>query len=151
MVMRALGYDMKIGVIQFIKGKQLSGEELYLRNHCPQIDFHQMGTGFTWNTQDRSADIKAAKDTWELAKPMLADASYDLVVLDELTYMIAYDYLPEQEIIDAISGRPREQSVVVTGRGGGAALQDAMDTVSEIKEIKHAFKAGIKARRGVDF
>ncbi len=151
MVMRALGYDMKVGVIQFIKGKQLSGEELYLRDHCPQIDFHQMGTGFTWNTQDRSVDIKAAKDTWELAKPMLADASYDLVVLDELTYMIAYDYLPEQEIIDAIKSRPREQSVVVTGRGGGAALQDAMDTVSEVKEIKHAFKAGIKARRGVDF
>ena len=151
MVMRALGYDMKVGVIQFIKGKQLSGEELYLRNHCPQVDFHQMGTGFTWNTQDRSADIKAAKDTWQLAKPMLADASYDLVVLDEITYMIAYKYLPEQEIIDAITDRPREQSVVLTGRGGGAALQDAMDTVSEVKEIKHAFKAGIKARRGVDY
>ena len=151
MVMRALGYDMKVGVIQFIKGEQLSGEELYLRDHCPQVDFHQMGTGFTWNTQDRSADIKAAKDTWQLAKPMLADASYDLVVLDEITYMIAYKYLPEQEIIDAITDRPREQSVVLTGRGGGAALQDAMDTVSEVKEIKHAFKAGIKARRGVDY
>ncbi len=151
MVMRALGYDMKVGVIQFIKGQQLSGEELYLRDRCPQVDFHQMGTGFTWDTQDRSADIKAAKDTWELAKPMLKDASYDLVVLDELTYMIAFNYLPEQEIIDAITSRPREQSVVVTGRGGGAALQDAMDTVSEVKEIKHAFKAGIKARRGVDF
>ncbi len=151
MVMRALGYDMKVGVIQFIKGEQLSGEELYLRDHCPQIDFHQMGTGFTWNTQDRSGDIAAAVNTWNLAKPMLEDASYDLVVLDELTYMIAYNYLPEQEIIDAIKSRPREQSVVVTGRGGGSALQDAMDTVSEVKEIKHAFKAGIKARRGVDF
>lgn len=151
MVMRALGYDMKVGVIQFIKGEQLSGEELYLRDHCPQVDFHQMGTGFTWNTQDRSADIAAAKNTWELAKTMLEDPGYHLVVLDELTYMIAYDYLPEQEIINAITSRPREQSVVVTGRGGGAALQDAMDTVSEVKEIKHAFRAGIKARRGVDF
>lgn len=151
MIMRALGYGMKVGVIQFIKGEQLSGEELYLRDHCPQVEFHQMGTGFTWNTQDRSADIAAAVNTWKLAKPMLEDASYDLVVLDELTYMFAYDYLPEQEILDAIRSRPTEQSVVVTGRGGGAALQEVMDTVSEVKEIKHAFRAGIKARRGVDF
>lgn len=151
MVMRALGYGMKIGVVQFIKGVQLSGEELYLRDHCPQVDFHQMGTGFTWDTQDRSADIAAAENTWQLARPMLEDDSYDLVVLDELTYMIAYNYLPEEEIIAAIKARPREQSVVVTGRGGGSALQDAMDTVSEVKEIKHAFKAGIQARRGVDF
>lgn len=151
MVMRALGYGMKVGVIQFIKGEQLSGEEIYLRDHCPQVDFHQMGTGFTWDTQDRSADIAAAVNTWKLAKPMLEDASYDLVVLDELTYMIAYDYLSEQEIIDAIKSRPRQQSVVVTGRGGGAALQEVMDTVSEVKEVKHAFNAGIKARRGVDY
>ena len=151
MVMRALGYDMKIGVVQFIKGQQLSGEEIYLRDHCPQVDFYQMGTGFTWNTQDRSGDIKAAEDTWAVAKPMLEDPSYDLVVLDELTYMIAYKYLDEAEIINAIQQRPREQSVVVTGRGGGSALQEAVDTVSEVKEVKHAFKAGIKARRGVDF
>ncbi len=151
MVMRALGYDMKVGVVQFIKGQQLSGEEIYLRDHCPQVEFHQMGTGFTWDTQDRSADIEAAQRTWALALPMLEDPSYDLVVLDELTYMIAYDYLPEQEILAAISNRPREQSVVVTGRGGGKALQDIMDTVSEVKDIKHAFNAGIKARRGVDY
>ncbi len=151
MVMRALGYGMKVGVIQFIKGEQLSGEELYLRDHCPQVEFHQMGTGFTWDTQDRSADIAAAKRTWARAKPMLEDESFDLVVLDELTYMLAYDYLPEDEVINALRGRPREQSVVVTGRGGGKALRDAMDTVSEVKDIKHAFAAGIKARRGVDY
>ncbi|AQA20304.1 cob(I)yrinic acid a,c-diamide adenosyltransferase [Halioglobus japonicus] len=151
MVMRALGYDMKVGVVQFIKGAQLSGEEIYVRDKCPQVDFYQMGTGFTWDTQDRSGDIAAAQDTWAKALPMLQDDSYDLVVLDELTYMIAYDYLPEAEIIEAITQRPREQSVVVTGRGGGSALQAAMDTVSEVKEVKHAFKAGIKARRGVDY
>ena len=151
MVMRALGYDMKVGVIQFIKGQQLSGEEIYIRDKCPQVDFHQMGTGFTWDTQDRSGDITAAKRTWDLAKPMLADPSYDLVVLDEMTYMIAYDYLSESEIIEAIANRPREQSVVVTGRGGGSALQSVMDTVSEVKEVKHAFKEGIKARKGVDY
>ena len=110
-----------------------------------------MGTGFTWDTQDRSADIAAAKRTWEHARRMLADPSLDLVVLDELTYMIAYHYLDEADIVAAIRARPVGQSVVVTGRGGGSALQDAMDTVSEVKEVKHAYKAGIKARKGVDY
>ena len=151
MVMRALGYGQKVGVVQFIKGEQLSGEEIYLRDHCPAVSFHQMGTGFTWNTQDRSADMAAAQATWNLVLPMLRDPSYDLVVLDELTYMLSFDYLPEAEVIAAIRDRPREQSVVVTGRGGGSALRDAMDTVSEVKDVKHAYTAGIKARKGVDF
>lgn len=151
MVLRAMGYDQKIGVVQFIKGAQLSGEEIYLRDHCPQVDFYQMGTGFTWNTQDRSADIAAAEETWAVAARMLADSTFDLVVLDELTYMIAYDYLDSQMILDAISGRDESMSVVVTGRGGGSALQDIMDTVSEVKEVKHAYGAGIKARKGVDY
>ena len=151
MVMRALGYGQKVGVVQFIKGEQLSGEEIYLKEHCPQVDFYQMGTGFTWDTQDRSGDIVAAIRTWAVARDMLRDASFDLVVLDELTYMIAYDYLPEDEIIHAISERPATQSVVVTGRGGGSALQGIMDTVSEVREVKHAFKVGIMARKGVDY
>ena len=156
MVMRALGYGHKVGVVQFIKGQQLSGEELYLRDLASKpegknISFYQMGTGFTWNTQDRTADIEAAEKTWAQVVPMLNDASYDLVVLDELTYMIAYKYLDEEMILEALRNRPREQSVVVTGRGGGSALQELADTVSEIKDVKHAFKAGIKARRGVDF
>jgi cob(I)alamin adenosyltransferase len=151
MVVRALGYGLKVGVVQFIKGEQLSGEEIYLKEHCPQVAFYQMGTGFTWDTQDRSADIAAARRTWAVARPMLQDASFDLVVLDELTYMIAFKYLSEEEIIEAIRDRPVTQSVVVTGRGGGKALQDIMDTVSEVKEIKHAYRAGIKARKGVDY
>ena len=151
MVMRALGYGQKVGVVQFIKGKQLSGEEIYLRDQCPQVSFYQMGTGFTWDTQDRDQDIAAAKSTWEKASPMLQDPSYDLVVLDELTYMLAYKYLDETEILDTIAERPATQSVIVTGRGGGSALQKIMDTVSEVKDVKHAFKAGIKARKGVDY
>jgi cob(I)alamin adenosyltransferase len=151
MVMRALGYGHKVGVIQFIKGEQLSGEEIYLKEQCPQVDFYQMGTGFTWDTQDRSGDIAAAIRTWAVAKPMLQSDEYDLVVLDELTYMLAFDYLPQDEIIHAIRDRPVSQSVVVTGRGGGSALQAIMDTVSEVKEVKHAFKAGIMARKGVDY
>lgn len=150
-VMRALGYGHKVAVVQFIKGQQLSGEEIYLRDHCPEVTFHQMGTGFTWDTQDRSGDIAAAEETWAFVEPLLKDDSYDLVVMDELTYMLAYKYLDEERVINAIKNRPREQSVVVTGRGGGAALKDIMDTVSEVKEIKHAFKAGIKARKGVDY
>jgi cob(I)alamin adenosyltransferase len=151
MVMRALGYGYKVGVVQFIKGEQLSGEEIYLRQQCPQVELYQMGTGFTWDTQDRSGDIAAAVRTWEQASAMLADPSYHLVVLDELTYMLAFDYLPEDTVLAALSNRPPEQSVVVTGRGGGKALQEIMDTVSEVKEIKHAYNNGIKARRGVDY
>lgn len=166
MVLRAMGYGHKIGVVQFIKGVQLSGEEIFIREYCSQnksletqssetkaseIFFYQMGTGFTWDTQDRTADIEAAVRTWAQVEPLLKDPSYDLVVLDELTYMIAFKYLDEQMIIDAIANRPAHQSVVVTGRGGGSALQELADTVSEVKEIKHAYKAGIMARRGVDY
>ena len=151
MVMRALGYGQRVGVVQFIKGVQLSGEEIYLKQHCPQVDFHQMGTGFTWDTQDREGDMAAARATWEVARPMLEDDAYQLVVLDELTYMLAFDYLPEAEVLAALTNRPAEQSVVVTGRGGGAALREIMDTVAEIKDVKHAYTAGIKARQGVDY
>ena len=151
MVIRALGYGQKVGVVQFIKGQQLSGEEMYLREHCPQVDFYQMGTGFTWDTQDRSGDIAEAKKTWAVAQPMLEDARYDLVVLDELTYMIGYKYLEEAMVLQALSSRPESQSIVVTGRGGGSGIQEIMDTVSEIKDVKHAYAAGIKARQGVDY
>ena len=151
MVIRALGYDYKVGVVQFIKGQILSGEELYLRDKCPQVDFYQMGTGFTWDTQDREGDIAAAEKTWAVVEPMLKDESYHLVILDELTYMLSYKYLDESKVLDALANRPVNQSVVVTGRGGGSAIRELADTVSEIKEIKHAYKAGVKARKGVDF
>lgn len=151
MVLRALGYGHKVGVVQFIKGEQLSGEEIFLKEKMPEVDFYQMGTGFTWNTQDRSADIAAAEKTWAVAEKMLKDDSYNLVLLDELTYMLAYKYLDEEMVLNALKNRPVEQSVVVTGRGGGSELRDLVDTVSEIKEIKHAYKAGIKARKGVDY
>ncbi len=151
MVIRSLGYNLRAGVVQFIKGEQLSGEELYLRDRCPEVTFYQMGTGFTWDTQDRSGDIAAAIRTWEEATKMLVDPSYNLVVLDELTYMLSFKYLDEAEVIRALKDRPKEQSVIVTGRGGGSALVDWADTVSEVKDIKHAYNSGLKARRGVDY
>jgi cob(I)alamin adenosyltransferase len=150
MVMRALGYKYKVGIVQFIKGQQLSGEEIFVRDRCPTVSFHQMKTGFTWETQDRSTDIIAAKKSWAIAEEMLQDDRYHLVVLDELTYMLSFKYLSEDRVLDALNNRPVDQSVVVTGRGGGKALTEWADTVSEIKEVKHAYNAGIKARKGVD-
>ncbi len=150
MVFRALGYQQKVGIVQFIKGAQESGEVNFIREHCPQVFIHQMGTGFTWNTQDKVADIKASEATWEIAQSLLQDDSYDLVILDELTYMLGYKYLDRDTVINSIKARPYEQSVVVTGRGGGRELREVMDTVSDVKNIKHAYKAGVKARKGVD-
>jgi cob(I)alamin adenosyltransferase len=150
MVMRALGYKYKVGIVQFIKGQQLSGEEIFVRDRCPTVSFHQMKTGFTWETQDRSTDIIAAKKSWAIAEEMLQDDRYHLVVLDELTYMLSFKYLSEDRVLEALNNRPADQSVVVTGRGGGKALTEWADTVSEIKEVKHAYNSGIKARKGVD-
>lgn len=150
MVMRALGYKYKVGIVQFIKGQQLSGEEIFVRDRCPTVSFHQMKTGFTWETQDRSTDIVAAKKSWAIAEEMLQDDRYHLVVLDELTYMLSFKYLSEDRVLEALNNRPADQSVVVTGRGGGKALTEWADTVSEIKEVKHAYNSGIKARKGVD-
>ena len=151
MVMRAMGYGQRVGIVQFIKGEQLSGEELFARENLPQSDFYQMGTGFTWDTQDRDADIAAAQTTWKVVEPMLSDPSYHLVIIDELTYMLSYKYLDESMVIKALSNRPPSQSVVVTGRGGGNSLKDIADTVSEIKDVKHAYHSNIKARKGVDY
>lgn len=151
MVMRSLGYGHKVAVIQFIKGVQLSGEELFLREQRPDVRFYQMATGFTWDTQDRSADIAAAERTWAVAKEVLADPQYQLVVLDELTYMLSFKYLDEAQVLAAIHARPPEQSVVITGRGGGSALRELADTIADIQDSKHAYRAGIKARQGIDY
>ncbi len=151
MVIRAIGHGQKVGVVQFIKGAQDCGEGDFLRSFCPDVPLYQMGTGFTWDTQDKSGDIAAAEKTWEYASAMLTDDSFDLVVLDELTYMLSYKYLDKDMVLNALSNRPKEQSVVVTGRGGGSELREIMDTVSEVKDVKHAYASGIKARKGVDY
>ncbi len=150
MVLRCLGYGHKVGIVQFIKGAQRCGEAAFLQQNHPEVDFHQMATGFTWNTQDRDGDIAAAEKTWSYAERLLQDDSVYLVVLDELTYMLAYHYLEEEKVLAAIRNRPSEQSVVVTGRGGGSSIREIADTVAEVNDIKHAFKAGIKARPGID-
>lgn len=151
MIMRSLGYGHSVGLVQFIKGKQLSGEELFIRKNYPDLPFYQMGTGFTWDTQDRSGDIAAAQKTWAFAEKLLKDESIRLVVLDELTYMLGFKYLDESMVVEAIRNRPPEQTVVITGRGGGSAIRELADTVSEINNVKHAYERGVKAREGVDF
>ena len=151
MVMRSLGYGHKVGIVQFIKGEQLSGEEIFIKENYPSMLFYQMGTGFTWDTQDREADITAALATWQEAEKLLKNAEINLVVLDELTYMLAFNYLEEQAITKAIQNRPIQQSVIITGRGGGSGLRKIADTVAEIKNIKHAYDLGVQAQKGVDF
>ncbi|AKE58231.1 cob(I)yrinic acid a,c-diamide adenosyltransferase [Citrobacter farmeri] len=146
---RAVGHGKTVGVAQFIKGQWDNGE--YNTLHPLGVEFHIMGTGFTWETQNRESDIAAALAVWTESKRMLADAHYDLVVLDELTYMLAYHYLDTEEVIAAIRERPAQQSVIVTGRGCHAQLLELADTVSELRPVKHAFDSGIQAQAGIDW
>jgi cob(I)alamin adenosyltransferase len=151
MIFRALGYGQKVAIVQFIKGTQASGEELLLRNSYPQVPLVQMATGFTWDTQNHAADKRAAESTWLKAEWFLQSTDLDLLLLDELTYMIAYKFLEETTVLDALRNRSPQLSVIVTGRGGGGALRELADTVSEVKSIKHAYASGVKARPGVDY
>ncbi len=151
MVFRALGYGQRVAVVQFIKGTQASGEELLLRNNFPEVPLVQMGTGFTWDTQNHAADQAAAVSTWQAAGAFLKNPSLDVLLLDELTYMLAYKFLDEASVLSALHQRSPQLSVIITGRGGGTGLRELADTVSEVKNVKHAYDAGIKARLGIDY
>lgn len=146
---RAVGHGKKVGVIQFIKGTWPNGERNLLEPHG--VEFQVMATGFTWNTQDRDSDTAACLAVWEHARRMLADDQLDLVLLDELTYMVAYDYLPLESVLSALRERPAHQSVIITGRGCHRDIIELADTVSELRPVKHAFDAGIKAHMGIDY
>lgn len=146
---RAVGHGKKVGVIQFIKGTWPNGERNLLEPHG--VEFQVMATGFTWNTQDRDSDTAACLAVWEHARRMLADDQLDLVLLDELTYMVAYDYLPLESVLSALRERPAHQSVFITGRGCHRDIIELADTVSELRPVKHAFDAGIKAQMGIDY
>ena len=148
-VTRAVGHGYKAAVAQFIKGTWACGERTLLEQHG--VPFSVMETGFTWDTQDRESDIIAAKKVWSDCKEYLSNPDYHLVLLDELTYMLSFDYLDKQEVLDAINNRPEEQTVIITGRGAIRELREMADTVSVIKDEKHAYTSGIKARKGVDW
>ncbi|AYH48139.1 cob(I)yrinic acid a,c-diamide adenosyltransferase [Dickeya fangzhongdai] len=148
-VTRAVGHGLKAGVIQFIKGEWPNGEKNLLQQHG--VEFQVMATGFTWETQNRQTDTDAARGVWQHGLRMLADDSLDLVVLDELTYMISYDYLPLDDVITALQQRPAHQSVIITGRGCHRDVLELADTVTEMRPVKHAFDAGIQAQQGIDW
>lgn len=150
MLARSVGHGMKCAVVQFIKGQWDCGEHANFAEH-PLVDFHVMNTGFTWETQDRSKDITAAEQTWVKAEEFLTDSSYELVILDELTYMLTYGYLEKSRILKAIKNRPKNQHAVVTGRNASKELISLADTVSEINNTKHAFDSGIKVQKGIDY
>lgn len=148
-VTRCVGHGQNAAVAQFIKGMWDCGERNLLEK--VGVPFAVMKTGFTWETQNRETDTAAAIETWQQAKKWLADDSIDLVLLDELTYMVSYDYLDLDEVISAIENRPKMQSVIVTGRGAHRRLTELADTVSEVRNVKHAFESGVKALKGFDY
>lgn len=149
MVARTLGYGRKAAVFQFIKGAENVGERGFFASH-PDVLWEKCGEGFTWETQDRERDIAAARAGWEKAKAALVDPGISLIVLDELTYLIKYRYLGLDEIMPAIAARPEMQHVVITGRAADDALIAAADTVSAIRDVKHAFRDGVRAQEGID-
>lgn len=150
MIARSLGHGMKVGVVQFIKGAFSTGEETFFRRFPDEVEYHVVGEGFTWVTQDRHRDIQAAEAGWEIARAMLNNSAIDLVVLDELTIVLKYGYLPMDKVLDALKQRPESQHVVITGRGAKPELIEIADTVSEVTNIKHAFNQGIRAQKGIE-
>lgn len=148
-VTRAVGHGMRAAVLQFIKGEWPNGEKNLLEPHG--VEFQVMATGFTWETQNKETDTEACQAVWQHGKRMLADAALDLVVLDELTYMVSFGYLDLQDVVDALNARPAHQTVIITGRGCHRDLLEMADTVSELRPVKHAFDAGIMAQQGIDW
>lgn len=150
MVARALGHGQQVAILQFVKGRMETGEQNFFKRQ-EHVDFHVMGDGFTWETQNRVTDVASAQAAWQVAKKILADPNYQLVIFDELTYLFKYDYLELTTVLKAIQQRPVQQNVVITGRGAKQELKDLADTVSVIKDEKHAFRSGIKAQKGIEW
>jgi cob(I)alamin adenosyltransferase len=148
---RALGQDMRVGIVQFIKGAIPTGEAALAARLAPSLEMHTMGDGFTWNTQDRDQDMASARKAWDKAVSLLRDASFDLVILDELNVVIKHGYLPLEEVLGELRARRPMLHVVVTGRNAREELLDAADVVTEMKLVKHPYRAGIKAQKGIEY
>lgn len=149
MVARALGHDMKVAVAQFIKSRSDTGEEAFFRNQ-PDVTWHVLGEGFTWETRNLAQDRETAKRGWTVVQAMLKDESLGLIVLDELTYPLKFGWLEMERVLTDIGNRPPMQHVIITGRAAPKALYDAADTVTELGDIRHAFRDGVRAQKGVD-
>lgn len=150
MLARAMGHGMQCGVVQFIKGRNATGEELFFRRFPEQVRYHVMGEGFTWETQDRQRDIAAAQAAWEVSRGLLQDESIGLVILDELNIALKHGYLDLDQVLADLQARPAMQHVVVTGRGAKDEMVELADTVTEMGMLKHAFQAGIRAQKGIE-
>jgi len=151
MVFRALGNGMKVGVVQFVKGKWQTGERVILEKLGDQVTMTAMGDGFTWETQDRQRDIEAARAAWERAKELIMDDEYQMVLLDELNIVLRYDYLPVDEIIEVLRNKPEMKHVIITGRNAKEELMEFADLVTEMTMVKHPFRGGVKAQVGIEF
>jgi cob(I)alamin adenosyltransferase len=151
MVLRCIGHGMRVGVIQFIKGAWGTGERDVLAKFPDLVTCRAMGEGFTWDTQDRERDMAAARAAWELAKEMMADPSYSLVLLDELNIVLRYDYLPLDEVLSVLKAKPRDLHIVVTGRNAKPEMIELADLVTEMTLVKHPFRSGVKAQKGIEF
>jgi len=150
MIARALGHNMRVGIVQFIKGAYSTGEETFYRRFPNEVDYHVMGDGFTWDTQNLEQDIASAKEGWEVCKKLLSDPTIDVVLFDELNIVLKMKYLDINTVITDLAARPDMQHVIITGRGAPDAIIEEADTVSRIDDVKHAFRAGIKAQKGIE-
>lgn len=151
MVFRAIGHGFKVGIVQFVKGKWGTGERDILEKFPEQVTIKAMGEGFTWDTQDRARDIAAAQQAWEMAKQMIADESYKMVLLDELNICLRYDYLDINEVVDVLKNKPRDTHIIITGRNAKDELLEVADLVTEMTMVKHPFRDGVKAQAGIEF
>ena len=151
MVARALGWDMRIGIVQFIKGKWQTGEKHFFRRFPELVTFEVMGEGFTWDVQDRQRDIAAAQKAWQRSCELIVDPDYDFVLLDELNIAIRNDYVSIEEVVAFLKNRPRDKHICITGRDARPELMEISDLVTEMTLIKHPYEAGFKPQRGVEF
>lgn len=149
MLARALGHDMRVGVAQFIKGRSDTGEEAFFRKQN-NVVWHVLGEGFTWDTQNLQRDTETAQRGWIIAQEMLCDPSINLIILDELTYPLKFGWLNLTAVLNDLKNRPTMQHVVITGRGAPDALCEIADTVTEMTDVKHAFRNGVQAQKGID-
>ncbi len=147
---RSIGHGKRCAVIQFIKGRNETGEYKFFKDH-PQVNWHVMGHGFTWETQDKTQDIQAAQQAWAVAEKLLQDERYDMLVFDEMSYMFKYDYLDVAPVVKALQARPKDQNVIITGRTMALPLQDIADTISTVQDERHAFRLGVKAQKGIEY
>ena len=151
LAVRAIGNGMKVGIVQFVKGVWETGERVVLDKFPDLCVIKAMGEGFTWETQDRARDIAAARQAWEMAKEMINDPSYKMVILDELNIVLRYENLPLDEVIEVLQNKPEMLHVAVTGRNAKDELIEIADLVTEMTQIKHPFRSGVRAQVGIEF